>query len=330
MYLENGNIIVVGLGSMGKRRIRLMRAQYENCTFYGVDQSDERREASLMLGVSKSFSSLSEALLQVESTIAFICTAPISHKEIILDCLNNKINVFTELNLVSDGYEEMIALAEKNELTLFLSSTLLYRKDLQYIIEKTKNETVNYIYHTGQYLPDWHPWENINNFFVSNKRTNGCREIFAIDLPWLLKAMGNVVKIHVQSSKMSSLDIDYNDNYIVTLEHSTGSKGVICVDIISRKATRKLEIYSEDIHIDWDGTPDHLYSYNIETSANEKIETYDIIDKNEKYCSNIIENAYLEEITTFFDVVRGKQIPFYTFKDDFEVLDLIDRIEGEI
>ena len=44
---------------------------------------------------------------------------------------------------------------------------------------------VNYIYHIGQYLPDWHPWENYKNFFVGDKRTGGVREIFGIDLPWL-------------------------------------------------------------------------------------------------------------------------------------------------
>ena len=34
----------------------------------------------------------------------------------------------------------------------------------------------------GQYLPDWHPWESYKSFFVSNKKTNGCRELFAIEL----------------------------------------------------------------------------------------------------------------------------------------------------
>ncbi|MCO7111156.1 hypothetical protein NIA69_21115 [Gemmiger formicilis] len=39
---------------------------------------------------------------------------------------------------------------------------MLYRRETQYIKQQVAEfgKPVHYIYHIGQYLPDWHPWEN--------------------------------------------------------------------------------------------------------------------------------------------------------------------------
>ena len=148
------NIVVIGLGSMGKRRIRLMKDMYPENSIIGIDGRDDRRkEASELFGIN-TFKNLTD----IESLVdcAFICTSPLSHAEIINDCLKRGWNVFTELNLVDDRYEENMSLARKNNCILFLSSTFFYREEIQYIRSKiTGDRKWNYIYHVGQYLPDW-------------------------------------------------------------------------------------------------------------------------------------------------------------------------------
>ena len=137
-------ILVIGLGSMGKRRIRLIRDMYAEAVIYGVDGREDRRDEAKELFQIICFASIEEAVGRgIEA--AFVCTSPLSHNKIIKECLNNGWNVFTELNLVSDGYEENIALAEKKHCTLFLSSTFLYREEIQYIRQKIKHESWNYI-----------------------------------------------------------------------------------------------------------------------------------------------------------------------------------------
>lgn len=246
-------VLVVGLGSMGKRRARLLKKAFPDIMLGGVDFSEQRRIESSGVLVDQTFDDLDEAIRSFKPEATFVCTSPISHCSLIKKVVSYGINVFTELNLVDDGYDEIIATAEKNKVALFLSSTLLYRNDLKYIIEKVKDKRVNYVYHSGQYLPDWHPWENYRDFFVNDKRTNGCREILAIELPWLLQAMGEVESINVLSDKMSGLDISYDDNFLINIQHKSGSKGVLVVDVVSRKATRSLEVFSEEIHITWGG-----------------------------------------------------------------------------
>lgn len=324
------NILVIGLGSMGKRRIRLIQESYPEFSVFGVDTREDRREEVLDRYRIACAESVESAHSRFEIDTAFVCTAPLSHNRIITECLKNKWHVFTELNLVSAGYEINMDLARKNKCKLFLSSTFLYREEIRYIGDKiNKGMKWNYIYHIGQYLSDWHPWENYKDFFVGDSRTNGCREIMAIELPWIIKTFGNVVNTYVRSDKMTGMSISYCDNYMVQLEHSNGNKGVLIVDVVSPVAVRKLEIYSEHKYIRWDGSPDSLYEYHIETNALEQVQLSEHLEHDDRYENFIIENAYRNEIHEFMNVILKDKEPQYGFLQDLEILRLIDVLEGK-
>lgn len=324
------NIAIIGLGSMGKRRLRLLKEHFPNISLYGIDTNSERRKFCEEEYNIKTFSNLQELIPNIKIDCMFVCTSPISHSNIIREGIQYGIHIFTELNLVKDGYESNIALANEKGVKLFLSSTAIYRKEMQYIIEKVKENKapVCYNYHVGQYLPDWHPWENYKDFFVGNKRTNGCREILAIELPWMILAFGKVKDMNILSGKATSLDIDYNDYYMIQIMHESGSRGNLIVDVISREAVRKLEVFGEKKYIEWQGKPDSLRSKNLQTKEFELIKLYDQIDKLENYSSTIIENQYLDEIKAFFKELNGSETAKYTFADDLYTLEIIDKIEG--
>ena len=321
-------IIVIGLGSMGKRRTRLL-TEHKDVEIIGVDSNPNRsKEASENFGIS-CFGSISEAVEQEHPTCAFVCTSPLSHAAIIKECLMAGLHVFTEINLVNDGYEENILLAKAKGLCLFLSSTFLYRKETIAIIEKVREERprLNYIYHVGQYLPDWHPWESYNNYFIGNPRTNGCREIMAIDLPWIITAFGKVKNLQVLSGKNTSLNVNYNDNYLILLEHSTGAKGVFAVDVVARKPFRHIDIYGEHLQISWNGTPDSLKEIDVETGREETVIFEDASEHIEGYASFVTENPYREEIEAFLTCIKDlTRKPVWDFEKDLEVLRLIDQI----
>ena len=322
-------IIVIGLGSMGKRRIRLMKSMYSDYTILGVDGRDDRRaEAESLLNI-KTYKSIADAKSAEEIDCAFVCTSPLSHSVIINECLNNGWNVFTEINLVADGYAENIELAKQKSKTLFLSSTNLYNEEVKFIKKQVlDSDKWNYVYHVGQYLPDWHPWENYKDFFISNKKTNGCREILAIELPWLTKTFGEIKEFNVLKNKNTDLDIDFNDNYIVQFRHENGNKGVFIVDVVTPVPMHFFEAYGENKYLTWNGTPESLKVFDNSEKALKNVElTYDI-EHMEGYADFIIENDYKNEIKEFFDVVLGNKKAVYTFEDDLQVLKLIDDLEA--
>ena len=293
-------VIVIGLGSMGKRRIRLL-SEHKDIEIFGIDSKGSRCDEVKEKFGFKCYANIAEAVKAENPDAAVISTSPLSHAGIIKECLQNNLHVFTEINLVEDGYEENMKLAKEKGLVLFLSSTFLYRKETQAIIDKVKdkNDKLNYVYHVGQYLPDWHPWESYNNYFIGNPRTNGCREIMAIDLPWLWTAFGPVKKVQAIKSKITELNISYNDNYLILLEHESGAKGVFAVDVVTRKPIRHIDVYGEHLQLSWNGTADSLQEYNFETKEMQTILFEDASEHVDGYAAFITENPYREEINAF-------------------------------
>lgn len=323
-------VIIIGLGSMGKRRIRLL-SEHQGITIFGIDSNPERCQEVIEKFGIRCFSSISEALNEEHIDAAMICTSPLSHAGIIKECLSNNLHVFTEINLVSDGYEENMKLAKDKGLMLFLSSTFLYQIDTLKIIERVKSANVsklNYLYHVGQYLPDWHPWESYNNYFIGDPRTNGCREILAIDLPWVVTAFGDIKSVKVLKSKNTGLNIEYNDNYLIMLEHQSGSKGVFAVDVVARKAVRHFEVYGEDLHVTWEGTPETLIEYSIDKKEDVQLLLGETAEHIEGYSRLIDENPYRDEINAFLKTIQEGKQPMWDFEKDLNLLKVIDIIES--
>ena len=160
--------VVVGLGSMGRRRIRLLKQISDKYEIVGVDSKAERCQQTENEFSITTLNNLKDALEENKPDGVIISTSPLSHAAIVNEALRASCNVFTELNLVDDMYDENISLAKEKGKVLFLSSTFLYRDEIRFIkshINETKG-LLNYNYHAGQYLPDWHPWESIHDYFV--------------------------------------------------------------------------------------------------------------------------------------------------------------------
>jgi len=321
--------VVIGLGSMGKRRIRLLKQSFKSINIRGTDMSESRRQETFDTFGIPVYPTLEKALL-TPCDYAFVCTAPLSHSRIILQCLSAGLHVFTELNLVSDDYDKMIRLAEEKEKILFLSSTFLYREDVNFLINRINKETasLSYTYHVGQYLPDWHPWESHKNFFVGEKRTGGCRELLAVELPWLLKAFGDIKAVSSHSYTMSSLELPYPDTVFVHTEHISGAIGQLLIDVVTRVPVRHFEVFGENLQLEWRGKPEDIWVTASDYNVMEKVDLKNEPQRQQGYRDFIVEDAYSEEIRVFFDFIQNKCKPKYTFEDDLRTLKVIDEILG--
>ncbi|MBQ9991397.1 MAG: Gfo/Idh/MocA family oxidoreductase [Lachnospiraceae bacterium] len=329
-------IIVIGLGSMGKRRIRLLN-QYidqkaenqEAWKIIGIDsQKGRRQECQESFGIDV-FSSLEEALNCTELDCAVVSSSPMSHADITSACLEANLHVFSEINLIDKGYEDNLKLAREKNKTLFLSAMFIYRKEIEYIKKRIRDISFAgmYHYHVGQYLPDWHPWESYKDYFIGHKETNGCREILAVELPWLIDTFGAVKSFYSSHKKVTNLDIDYDDCYQIFLEHESGATGCLMVDVVTPKVGRRLEMWQEHFCLSWEGTPDTLCEYDKGMKKMIPISVYDSYEHKEGYNHSIVEDAYYEELVNFIEVINGKNTPRYSFEQDKKILRLIDNIE---
>ena len=99
-------VAVVGLGSMGQRRTRLIKQYDSSIEVFGIDTMPERcAECQEKYGM-KTFASIPDLVAaEPEVSCIFISTGPLSHNPIIKECIKYGLHVFTEINLVADGYE---------------------------------------------------------------------------------------------------------------------------------------------------------------------------------------------------------------------------------
>ena len=323
------SILVVGLGSMGRRRIRLIKQMKIDIKIYGVDSNIDRANKVKAEYIIDVFSSIEEAFKSVNVDCVFVCTSPLVHSTIVREALMNSCDVFSEIDLIIDGIEDNIRLAAEKGKIYFVSSTPLYNEQMQQIIDMIVNDgnRMMYNYHVGQYLPDWHPWENYKDFFVGEKNTNGCREILAIELPWLIAAFGDVEEVSVKRNKFTKLNIGYDDGYSVQLVHKNGTIGHLMVDVVCRRAIRHLEIFNEDTYIMWNGDSSGLTVYDNFNKQITKVTSTDFI-REKGYNETINEYDYYIEIAEFFNALDGKRIG-YTAEDEIHMLKIIDCIEKE-
>ena len=105
-------------------------------------------------------------------------------------------------------------------------------------------------------------------------------------------------------------------------------KGMLVVDIVSRKAVRNLEVFGENLYLSWDGSAEGLKMMDIAKRKEENILLYKKVDQLDQYSKFVIENAYYDEIVSFFEVISNNIEPIYDFEKDKIILDLIDRIEA--
>lgn len=323
---------IAGLGSMGKRRLRLVHRFFPEMDIAVLDARQDRRD-----DVSRSYGcivyeSLEGGLAGFFPDVLIVSTPPDAHAPSILSALQKGIHTFSELDLLDDGYDAILPFEENGFPVAFLSSTPLYRSENRWIIGNHGKTGARkfYTYHVGQYLPDWHPWEKYDEFFVGSPRTNAIREILCIELPWLTECFGKVTDFSCSWSRTSSLNLPYPDTCQVLLRHADGTAGNLTVDCVSRKAVRNLRISGEEGTILWEGNSRSLCYLSPSGEPVHPLLEEKELERQAGYAEFISESPYLEELRHFFRLVSGETAERgYSYARHREILRLADELERE-
>lgn len=109
-----------------------------------------------------------------------------------------------------------------------------------------------------------------------------------------------MIDVRVICSKKSSLELTYPDTCLLQMTHTSGTACLICIDVISRRPRRSLEVFDDKQHLFWEGTPDSLISYDNELKNTVPIQTYLSAERYNRYANSIIGDAYYDEVKDFF------------------------------
>jgi predicted dehydrogenase len=243
--------LVVGLGSMGKRRVRNLQA-LGHTSLTGYDpRKDRREEASSRYGID-TYESFEQALAQGAPDALIISTDPSSHMDYAMPAAEKGLHCFIEASVVDGDRIAQLCNQIGNSGTVIVPScTMRYYpgpiKIRELLGQGMLGKPLNLNYLTGQYLPDWHPWEHIQNFYVSRRSTGGGREIVPFELTWLNEVFGSPQPLACVKGKVTDMAADIDDIYHCLLRYPQGMLANITVEVISRpKATRELHILGSE------------------------------------------------------------------------------------
>jgi len=320
-------IIIFGLGSMGKRRARCLQ-EMGYTDLFGWDTNPKRSEEAP--SVIKTTAVLEDLPLQAADAY-FICTPPDKHEMYMALAIEYGKPCFVEASVLLGRLEEIRDNAEKRGIFIAPSCTLLFHPAMKYIKkiidENHYGKVTNFSYHCGQYLPDWHPWESVKDYYVSHPLTGGCREIVPFELTWLVNCFGMPEKGMAYHGSTMDVGAPISDTYAIALRFKT-FLGTLLVDVTSRYATRNLTLNFENAQLQWRWDTDYLKIYEAQTKAWKTIDLGERIKQATNYNENINEDMYKEEIASFLGVLQGKGHFPNNLEKDIHILTLLNQLEG--
>ena len=329
--MTDKKVLIIGLGSMGKRRIRNLQAlgfSHVN----GFDLREDRRKEAFEKYKIKTFSNFDEAIASYKYDAFIISLPPDLHHIYMKKALELSIPFFVEASVLDTDYDEIIKTAYQKKIVVAPSLTLFFHPAIKKIFEVIKSGELGAIstfnYHSGQYLPDWHTYEKVSDFYVSKKSTGGAREIVPFELCWITKLFGfpknvsGMVKktIHIEGAP------EIDDTYSALFDYEKFTVNVT-IDVVSRYATRKLLINGEKKQLRWEWDKNCIEIFD-PIKKEWEILKYEMLGAAAGYNANITEQMYIDEMKNFFEAIDGKT-PFPSNLDfDHRVLKLLYEIEN--
>jgi len=319
--------LIVGLGSMGKRRIRnLQKLGIKSIMGFDI-RSDRLEECSKRYGIP-TFSNIVEAINEKPDAM-IISTPPDSHLEFVKIAVKNNIKFFTELNLILSDVQKIQNLIKQKTTKGCPSCTMLFHPMVIEIEKLVKKNTIGKIYiirhHVGHHLASWHPWEDYREFFVSKRNTGGARELMQVELLWLTRIFSDLKEVSSKIGKISNLNIDIDDYYMVNLVFE---KGILCqllIDVFSQPSKKETEIIGEKGTI--------VCNFN---NGQIKISKGNSIIEKKIRLGNVAkgykgttppENLYENELKSFLDAIKQKRKYPFSFNHEIKLLKSLNTIE---
>lgn len=316
------HILIVGSGSVGKRHARNL--QLLGCDISCVDPRIDRiRELSNETDVVGGYVSLEEAYKSIKYDGAVIASPTAFHVEQCTFLLNN-VDVILLEKPVAKSLRHALELQKQlqnSSTKLLLGYTWRWWKPLKQVkslLESGKIGKIRHVqFHMSAHLEDWHPWESYKDFFMSSKELGGgalLDESHWIDL--LIWFFGMPEELFGRIEKISSLDMETDDNVDVLLSYKNNLKVSLHLDLYGRPHEKFIRFIGDGGTIFWTAEPNRIL-VSKEMSQNWDEEHFDL-ERND---------MFLDLARDFLNLFEPEsEEPACTLEDGIQVLQVIETI----
>lgn len=314
LRMSQMKFLVVGCGSIGKRHLANLKSLGAD-KIIAVDPDANRRQEVASHCDVETFPDLISALDRSPNA-ALICAPNSLHVANALTAARAGCHLFVEKPLSHDlnHVGELIAEVEKRCLVTLIGCNFKFHPSFMKMKEIIEAGILGKILSArcqfGQYLPDWHPWEDYRRSYSARSELGGGILLDSHEFDYMQWFLGDVESVFCLSSKASDLEIDTEDTAEVLLKFAGGTIAEIHLDYTQRTYQRNYEFFGEKGTLKWDYGDRRVWLYQSESDKWEVFDEPRTFNLNDMYRAEMahfvrsIENGH----QTMTDIYSGKRI----------------------
>lgn len=310
-------ILIAGFGSIGRRHFRNLLALGErDIIFYRTRRSALPDDEIAGFPVETDL----QAALDCRPDAVIIANPTSLHLEVAIPAARAGCNILVEKPLSHSlhGLDELETALHHSGARLLVGYHFRFHPGLQRLRqilgEGGIGRTLSVHAHWGEYLPDWHPWENYRQGYSARKDLGG-GVILTLSHPldYLRWLFGEVEALWAFCAALNDLALDVEDTAEIGLRFKADLLGSLHLDYSQRPPTHFLEAVGTAGTVRWDNSTDALRHFQPEAGEWLEIPPPPGFERN---------SLFLDEMRHFLLVCRGQAEPVCTLDDGRRALQL--------
>ena len=315
-------ILIVGLGSIGTRHLRLARQLLPDADIRVLRRQPCDSVPEYANGCLQSLA----AAIDFAPQIAVIANPSTLHMRAALPLANAGAHLLVEkpLSATPENVGQLLTTCHKQKTVLLTGYNLRFLPSLQQFRNLLEQAVIGKVLSVrceiGQYLPAWRP-DNDYRQSVSARRELGGGALLELSLErgYLRWIFGEVDWVNATLSRQSSLEINVEDTVHLLLGFQPLSDGhqligSVSLDFIRRDTTRLCTAIGEYGSLRWNGLTGMVEQF--EAGANEWRTLF--------HYQHQRDDSYLAEWRHFLACVAGRETALISGEDGLKVLRIIE------
>jgi predicted dehydrogenase len=301
--------LIAGLGSIGRRHLRNLESLGEkDIILYRTHQATLPDEE---LAGFHAATDLEEALA-LKPNAVIVANPTALHLDVAIPAAKAGCHLLMEKPLSNslDGIEKFQEAVAVGGGKVLMGFQFRYHPGLNQVSKLLKEGAIgrplSVRAHWGEYLPNWHPWEDYRQGYAARPDLGGgviltlCHPLDY--LRWLL---GDIQELFAFGGHLSDLELQVEDTAEINLRFTNGVVGSVHLNYTQRPPVHRLEIVGTEGSLGWDNA-DGAARLSKAGEAWENFSTPAGFERNW---------LFQEEMRHFLAVTRGDEEPICTLED---------------